>query len=335
MLFASRMQRVDGKWTVSREIFAVYSGSVACRLSGFSTGDRRFISLCTFWLLLCSSSIMSADEDLDDLDDILDDFSAPKPAPKPAAAPAAAPTKPSAQPQPQSEDDLSRNMAALLASLGGPPGLGSAGGLGGEGEGGDEDLAKLLAQLMGGIPDEDLDDVLEGEGEGMDEAGFEALLASLGQPPAPQPSTGEPKQKQKAAPPPQAEQKPKEQLSFEETIKQTMNNMRASSSAPQPTTSDSSDPLAQLLASLNIDPSELSSLGLGDLSAGVGGKGMGEGDGGDFSGVLDGMMKQLMTREILEEPLAELAEKVRLAFLPSLPYFLLSHSSPSLVHSAD
>lgn len=36
----------------------------------------------------------------------------------------------------------------------------------------------------------------------------------------------------------------------------------------------------------------------------------GAGGAGDFSGLLDGMTKQLMTKEILEEPLAELGEKV-------------------------
>jgi peroxin-19 len=102
-----------------------------------------------------------------------------------------------------------------------------------------------------------------------------------------------------------------------------MNNMKASSSAPPPTSSSSDDPLAQLLASLNIDPSELSSLGLGDLSAGMGAAGTNGGAEGDFSGVLDGMMKQLMTKEILEEPLAELAEKVCSPFLPRSHLFLL------------
>jgi peroxin-19 len=42
-----------------------------------------------------------------------------------------------------------------------------------------------------------------------------------------------------------------------------------------------------------------------------GGGAAGPGGAGDFSGLLDGMMKQLMTKEILEEPLAELGEKVR------------------------
>jgi hypothetical protein len=77
--------------------------------------------------------------------------------------------------------------------------------------------------------------------------------------------------------------------------------------------SQADDPLAALLASLNIDPSDLdlSSLGLGEIPGGAGGA---AGAGGDFSGLLDGMMKQLMTKEILEEPLAELGEKVCFPF---------------------
>ncbi len=75
----------------------------------------------------------------------------------------------------------------------------------------------------------------------------------------------------------------------------------------QPQTSASEDPLTSLLASLSsLDPETLKNLA---GSAGSGGAG---GNGEDFGGLLDGMMKQLMTREILEEPLQELGDKVGL-----------------------
>ncbi|GHJ84712.1 hypothetical protein NliqN6_1114 [Naganishia liquefaciens] len=262
---------------------------------------------------------MPQDEDLDDLDDILDDFSAP---PKPAAP------KPSPPPQQQqrqqddpSEADLARQMAALLASLGGPQdGEADARGKGqgddgdGDGDGDDDDdLTKLLAQIM--RAGQGQEDETDGAESGMDGAGFEQLLASLGQP-APIP-TASGSTSTSTAPtrskPPAAASTDDKPLSFEETIKRTMSNLKdseASSRANASSAPDPNDPLAQLLASLNIDPSELDLDALAAAAAAAGGGGADpQGAGGDFSGVLDGMMKQLMTKEILEEPLAELADK--------------------------
>ena len=245
---------------------------------------------------------MSQDEDLDDLDDILDDFSAQPPAPAPDAKPAPS-REPTSAAADASEADMARQMAALLSSLGGGPDS-----LDPE-AGDDDDLANLLAQIMRGAgPEEGAD----GEGD-MDDAGFEQLLASLGQPPLPG-STPRPAAttsgpaEDKPSSSPSSSSKPEEPLSFEETIKRTISNLKTSEASSrrgaQPAPSASDDPLAQLLASLNIDPSEID---LDALGAGAGG---GPGTSGtDFSGVLDGMMKQLMTKEILQEPLAELAEK--------------------------
>jgi hypothetical protein len=97
-----------------------------------------------------------------------------------------------------------------------------------------------------------------------------------------------------------------------------------------------------LLAQLTSNPNALGDLDLDglDLSAlsaslGLDGKAGGAlGEGGDegMGGVLDGMMRGLMTKEILMEPLEELAEKVSLrSFSPSfalcrlgsLPAYLL------------
>jgi hypothetical protein len=73
---------------------------------------------------------------------------------------------------------------------------------------------------------------------------------------------------------------------------------------PQPqSSSSSSDPLSALLAQLTSDPSALAALeGMGGLDGEEGEEGVGN--------VLDGMMRQLMTKEILMEPLEELADKV-------------------------
>jgi hypothetical protein len=104
------------------------------------------------------------------------------------------------------------------------------------------------------------------------------------------------------------------------------------------------DPLMALLAQLTSNPNALGDLDLDglDLSAlsaslGLDGKAGGAlGEDGDegMGGVLDGMMRGLMTKEILMEPLEELAEKVSprsfsssFAFfrLESLQAYLLEH----------
>jgi peroxin-19 len=83
--------------------------------------------------------------------------------------------------------------------------------------------------------------------------------------------------------------------SFEETIRKAMESLNTAGTKPASGPGgDPTDPadLAKLLASLGNDPNL-------DL----------EGD-DELSGILDGMMGQLMTREVLEEPMAELASKV-------------------------
>lgn len=88
-------------------------------------------------------------------------------------------------------------------------------------------------------------------------------------------------------------------VSFEETIRKAMESLntageKKSSSGSAGMDGIPSDPaeLAKLLAQLGNDPNL-------DL----------EGD-DELSGILDGMMGQLMTREVLEEPMSELASKV-------------------------
>lgn len=168
------------------------------------------------------------DEDLDDFDDILDDFDAP---PQPKASTSTSKPNPKSQPAADDknfEDELSRNMAALLASFGGNgvagvPGAGPADDPPDFPLGGEDDLAKLLEQIMGSAPS-DLGDDEEDGGEGL-----EKLLASLGQPTPPGASTtaGTTSKKASKSAEPAADANG-EPLSFEETMRQTMNRMKAS-----------------------------------------------------------------------------------------------------------
>lgn len=82
---------------------------------------------------------------------------------------------------------------------------------------------------------------------------------------------------------------------FDETIRASLKNLNKPAAAPAASGAD--DPLTALLEQFAAS------------GAGGGMGGMGAGGDQDFGGLLDGMMKQLMTREILEEPLSELAEK--------------------------
>ncbi|WVR06375.1 hypothetical protein IAU60_003406 [Kwoniella sp. DSM 27419] len=92
--------------------------------------------------------------------------------------------------------------------------------------------------------------------------------------------------------------------SYEETLAQTMKSLNTAGTKPAGAAGADGQPdLAALLASLGGDPDLLKNLGDLDLGGG------GEGDDGDLADVLEGMMGQLMTKEVLEEPMSELAEK--------------------------
>lgn len=86
--------------------------------------------------------------------------------------------------------------------------------------------------------------------------------------------------------------------SFEETIKKAMENINQGGSNAGGGSDGMPGDLAALLQQLSSDPSALDGLdGLGD-------------DDDELGGLLDGMMAQLMSKEVLEEPMAELAQKV-------------------------
>ncbi|WVQ96643.1 hypothetical protein IAU59_003748 [Kwoniella sp. CBS 9459] len=92
--------------------------------------------------------------------------------------------------------------------------------------------------------------------------------------------------------------------SYEETLKRTLESLNTAGTKPTSKAGSGQPDLASLLASLGGDPDLLKNLDLGD----IGGEGD-EGDDGDLADVLEGMMSQLMTKEVLEEPMTELASK--------------------------
>lgn len=103
---------------------------------------------------------------------------------------------------------------------------------------------------------------------------------------------------------PVKEEKKGEQLDFDETIRRTMEQLKSPRGKSRGGGESNGAPdIAALLAQLGSDPSAL--------------EGLGEGD-DELGGLLDGMMAQLMTKEILEEPMAELASKVSMSS-PRLP----------------
>ena len=91
---------------------------------------------------------------------------------------------------------------------------------------------------------------------------------------------------------------PKSRPDFDETMRKTMEQLNSPAAGPSGARGGGGGPpdLAALLAQLGADPSALDGLG-------------GEDD-DELGGMLDGMMAQLMTREVLEEPMSELASKV-------------------------
>lgn len=89
---------------------------------------------------------------------------------------------------------------------------------------------------------------------------------------------------------------PKAPVSFEETIRKTMESIDQGGAKGAGGGDD--DDIAALLKKLSENPGALDMLG--------------DGDDDELGGLLDGMMAQLMSKEVLEEPMNELAAKVSL-----------------------
>ncbi|TVY47585.1 Peroxisomal biogenesis factor 19 [Lachnellula cervina] len=223
-----------------------------------------------------STSVPDPEEDdLDDLDDMLDEFTPSKPDPAPPAT-TSAPTAPSI-PAPSEEIGIS-----------------------------DEDFAKQLqagmAELLGGLENSsEMPDMAALENI-MKELGGASALGEAAEPSpgsasgaastskAPSSSSAAEKEKEKAA-------AAATEKSFQETIKETMERMKASdtqSKAAAATATDNSDDLvAEMLKAMQ--------------ASGLDGEG--EGSEEDFSKMLLGMMEQLTNKDILYEPMKELDDK--------------------------
>ncbi|GAA5831705.1 hypothetical protein JCM3766R1_004984 [Sporobolomyces carnicolor] len=288
-------------------------------------------------------------EDLDDLDDVLDQFNPStthEPSP-PLAAPTSADSKtttrnppprpppPASFPDPDDDDlpledgiaeddldlsgldpaiakDLEQGMKALFdafgagAGTGANPGSGIPGldGIGDDGEFDDEEFKKAMQDIL-----KNGAGAGEGTGSAEDTRELQNLMAALGMgagtaeaPSASPPTT-------KATPPTTAKGKDKDAsaasstpppANFQDAIAASLSKMQSSSTnaaqaAQQSQSQAENANLASMLAGLSGMP-DLSQLG--DLGGEEG-----------LQGMLDEMMKQLMSREMLYEPLKELSEK--------------------------
>lgn len=176
-------------------------------------------------------------------------------------------------------------------------------------------MAQIMGQLGSGDDDEALEfqkmmqDLLKGElggaggvgGGDLDQAALLAALSGAGVPGIGPPPAAAGKGKKavasnaKAGPSSAAAGPP---ASFQDTIKQTMNKMRDSGSTvdaeAEARAANETDPLTAMMAQM---------AGLGDMGD------MGGADG--LQGMLDEMMDQLMSRDLLYTPLKELSDKVR------------------------
>ncbi|KII85650.1 hypothetical protein PLICRDRAFT_56871 [Plicaturopsis crispa FD-325 SS-3] len=231
-------------------------------------------------------------EDLDDLDDVLEQFttpsqqksqpkaSGPTPAPPPPTAAtnaAFSPTSTANMPRPHdassaeiTEDDFAQELARGMESL-----MRELGAQGGDGAG--AGTGESAAELE--------------ERERAFRAAWEALLVEgMDGAVKPEDLSGP---SSKPAPSTDA---PPQQPDFARTVRSTLDKLKSSesahqsSAAPQP----GADPLEALLA-------QLGDLGVGD--------GDGEPGEDELAGMLESMMGQLMSREVLYEPLKELADK--------------------------
>jgi peroxin-19 len=86
---------------------------------------------------------------------------------------------------------------------------------------------------------------------------------------------------------------PAGKASFDDTIRRTMESLNAGGAGAS--NDGMPEDLAALLAQLSKDPSALDGLGEDD---------------DELGGLLDSMMGQLMSKDVLEEPMTELAAKV-------------------------
>ncbi|WWD18508.1 hypothetical protein CI109_102960 [Kwoniella shandongensis] len=255
------------------------------------------------------------DDDLSDLDDVLASFNTTKPAPTgPAASSSTAPQPTTSQssgsgaPVAGGDDEdfeasLMEGMESLLRQLAGdhPPGPMPGSTIAKPTSADDSRSGQLSKEAEEEAWQKAVEMVLSGEGlsaMGLDDKG-------KGTSDSPSSSSGLPSSSSPA--PPASASGGGAKPSYEETLRKTMESLNSAGQKPSGSAGAGGPDLAALLASLGGDADLLKGLNLDSLGEdGVGG---GEGEDGDLADVLEGMMAQLMTKEVLEEPMAELAAK--------------------------
>jgi peroxin-19 len=161
----------------------------------------------------------------------------------------------------------------------------------------DEDFAKQLqagiTELLGGLEtSSDMPDMPALENIMKELGGAAALGEAAGLGPAPAPASSTSKGSSSAAE--TEKEKAATEKSFQETIKETMERMKASdsqSTAAAAASDNSDDLVAEMLKAMQASGLE------------------GEGSEEDFSKMLLGMMEQLTNKDILYEPMKELDDK--------------------------
>lgn len=220
------------------------------------------------------------DDDLDDLDDVLTQFSKPPPPQpsKPAAAATASnkPFGPEPPPNmPELDDDefaaeFARGMEAMMKEL-------VSGGVGTEGKPVTDPQEKEMREAFEKMLVEDLETGPNAFGDSFPE--FKPAEKVAGTSREAGPSTASTSTGQAEDP-------------FQKSIREAMERLKNSENSSKADAANSNDPLQALL-------SQLGDMGdMGDL-----------GDTEDVQGLLENMMSQLLSKDLLYEPLKELDEK--------------------------
>ncbi|EPQ27741.1 uncharacterized protein PFL1_04878 [Pseudozyma flocculosa PF-1] len=253
-------------------------------------------------------------DDLDDLDDVLDEFNKPQP----STSATAGPPKSQPPPPPSDANPSSSSATAPLAAQGETDEL--------DADGLDDilsqDFAKELAQGMEALMKElgqanpsasgaakagsasatGAQDPQFSEEELMKQ--FEQMMAGFSQPSAAPPSAPAAAGPSSSTAQQTGTQQPP--ANFNDALKATMDRLKQSdASATASSSSAGADPFAALGGAGGDDMAKL----LAALGAGAGGDGDDGMDNPELAKMLEGMMDELMSKEILYEPLKELRDK--------------------------
>ncbi|KAN0064237.1 Peroxisome chaperone and import receptor [Thecaphora frezii] len=243
-------------------------------------------------------------DDLDDLDDVLDEFNKPQPSsfPQPPRSQPPLPPQPAAASHDDGDADadglddllskdlaheLARGMEALMKELGQSSSSATAGAASTAQTGAGADALGASGSAVADEPQFSEEDLMKQ---------FEAMMAGFSQQPpaAAQASTSQGKARKTAA--------PAQPANFNDALKATMARLKESDASATASNSSAADPFAALGGAGGDD--------MAKLLAALGGEGGDNGfDNPELAKMLEGMMDELMSKEILYEPLKELKDK--------------------------